>query len=66
MFRSGEYPVQFPFKHMFKDLNFILETAQAAGMTARVGEALQSLYGEGMAQGFADLDFAAIKKVVEA
>ncbi len=65
MFRSGEYPVQFPFKHMFKDLNFILETAQAAGMTARVGETLRNLYGEGMAQGLADADFAAIMKVVE-
>lgn len=66
MFKSGEYPVQFPFKHMFKDLNFIVETAQSVDMKARVGEALQSLYGEGMAQGLADFDFAAIKKVIEA
>jgi len=65
MLKSGEYPVQFPFKHMYKDLNFILETAQENGMNARIGETIRTLYGEGMEKGFADLDFAAIKKVVE-
>lgn len=65
MFKSGEYPVQFPFKHMYKDLNFIMATAREKGMHARIGETLRALYEEGMALGLADLDFAAIKKVVE-
>lgn len=65
MLKSGQYPVQFPFKHMFKDLNFILATAHEHGMEARIGETLQSLYTVGMERGFGDLDFAAIKKVVE-
>lgn len=66
MLKAGDYPVQFPFKHMHKDLNFILATAQENGMNAEIGETLRKLYGEGMEQGFADLDFAAIKKVIEA
>nr|MBF0222077.1 NAD(P)-dependent oxidoreductase [Desulfobulbaceae bacterium] len=66
MFTTGDYPVQFPFKHMYKDLNFILATAQENGMAAEIGETLRKLYGEGMQQGFADLDFAAIKQVIEA
>ncbi len=65
MFKSGEYPVQFPFKHMYKDLNFILATAEQKDMEARIGQTLRILYKKGMEQGFADLDFAAIKKVVE-
>jgi len=65
MFESGEYPAQFPFKHMYKDLNFILETAKENGMTACIGETIKTLYEDGMGKGFADLDFAAIKKVVE-
>lgn len=65
MFQSGEYPTQFPFKHMYKDLNFILATAEEKGMQARIGSVLRELYAEGMEQGLADLDFAAIKKVVE-
>ena len=65
MFKTGEYPVQFPFKHMYKDLNFILATANEKGMEARIGETLKNLYSEGMDKGFGDLDFAAIKKVIE-
>jgi 3-hydroxyisobutyrate dehydrogenase-like beta-hydroxyacid dehydrogenase len=66
MFKTGEYPVQFPFKHMYKDLNFILETARDNGMNARIGQTIRTLYSEGMEKGFADLDFAAVKKVIEA
>ena len=65
MFKSNEYPVQFPFKHMFKDLNFILDTARDTGMKTRVGETLQTIYAEGMEKGFGELDFAAVKKVYE-
>lgn len=65
MFKSNEYPVQFPFKHMFKDLNFILDTARDTGMKTGVGETLQKIYAEGMKKGFGELDFAAVKKVYE-
>lgn len=64
MLAAGEYPVQFPFKHMYKDLNFILETAGETGTKARIGETLKALYEEGMARGLAELDFAAVKEVI--
>ena len=38
MFKSGEYPAQFLFKHMLKDLNFILETARQTGFAAKLEE----------------------------
>jgi len=64
MFKGGNYPVQFPFKHMFKDLNFILETAGETGYPLKLGETMRNLYAVGMEQGLAELDFAAIKKVL--
>jgi len=64
MFKSGEYPVQFPFKHMLKDLDFILETARQRGSGAKLGAALQELYKAGLEEGLGEFDFAAIKKVV--
>lgn len=65
MLTAGEYPVQFPFRHMFKDLNFILSTAGDVGSPVKIGQTLRDLYAAGMEQGLADLDFAAIKKVYE-
>lgn len=65
MFKSGEYPVQFPFKHMYKDLNFILSTAKEKGMDAKIGETLKEIYEKGIEMGFYDLDFTAVKKVIE-
>lgn len=65
MFKTGEYPTQFPFKHMYKDLNFILATAEENGMNAQIARVLRDLYAKGMEKGLADLDFTAIKKVVE-
>jgi 3-hydroxyisobutyrate dehydrogenase-like beta-hydroxyacid dehydrogenase len=64
MFKTGDYLVQFPFKHMFKDLNFILETARETGSSLKLGETMRDLYAVGMEQGLAELDFAAIKKVL--
>lgn len=65
MFRSGEYPTQFPFKHMYKDLNFILATAEENGMNAQLGGVLRKLYARGMEEGLGELDFTAIKRVME-
>jgi 3-hydroxyisobutyrate dehydrogenase-like beta-hydroxyacid dehydrogenase len=66
MFETGQYPVQFPFRYMLKDLNFILATAEEAGIDAKIGATLRDLYKKGMEQGLADQDFAAVKKVIEA
>ena len=65
MLKKQEYPTQFPFKHMKKDLGFILETAAANSAPAPVCRQIDALYEQGMAKGFGDLDFAAVKKVLD-
>lgn len=64
MLKSDNYPEQFPFKHMLKDLGFIVETAEETGARTEMGRTLKNLYEEGMKQGLADEDFAAVKKVI--
>ncbi len=65
MLKTGEYPPQFPLKHMTKDLRFALRTADEAGAALPSGTALFQLYREAMGQGLADLDFCAVKKILE-
>ena len=64
MVRSGEYPPQFPLKHMAKDLNFILNTAQEAGANIPLGRVVSELYGKAMAQELGEADFAAVARVL--
>ncbi|MFP3982686.1 MAG: NAD(P)-dependent oxidoreductase [Desulfurivibrionaceae bacterium] len=64
MLKTDSYPGQFPFKHMLKDLGFIVDTAEETGARTDLAKTLKSLYEEGIPQGLADEDFAAIKKVM--
>lgn len=66
MLRQDNYPVQFPLKHMAKDLRFVLQTADEAGAAAPAGHAVFQLYRQGIGLGNGDLDFAAVKKTLEA
>lgn len=61
-----EYPVQFPLKHMAKDIRFALQTADETGAAAPLGQLLFQIYRQGVGQGLADADFAAVQKVIEA
>ena len=63
MVRTGEYPPQFPLKHMHKDLNFILNTAQEAGAEIPLGRAVLEQYGKAMEQELGEADFAAVVQV---
>ena len=65
MIRRGEYPPQFPFKHMTKDLRFAMQTAAATGASVPLAHTLFQQYLQGMEQGLGDQDFAAIKRVLE-
>lgn len=65
MLRSGEFPTQFPLKHMAKDLKFAVDTAFANGAQAPAANAMMQLYARGVAQGLGDEDFAAVFKVLE-
>ncbi len=66
MLKQNEFPVQFPLKHMAKDLRFVLQTADEAGAAVPAGHAAFQLYRQGIGLGNGDLDFAAVKKTLEA
>ena len=62
--RENDFPVNFPLKHMAKDLKFLVDTAYDLGAPVPVGQMLLHLYRIGVAQDWGDLDFAAIMKVL--
>jgi 3-hydroxyisobutyrate dehydrogenase-like beta-hydroxyacid dehydrogenase len=66
MLRHNDFPVQFPLKHMAKDLRFVLQSADEAGTAVPAGHAVFQLYRHGVGLGNGDLDFAAVKKTLEA
>jgi len=66
MLRQHEFPVQFPLKHMTKDLRFVLQTADEVGAAVPAAHAVFQLYRQGVGHGHGDLDFAAVKKTLEA
>jgi len=66
MLLKGDYPTQFPLKHMLKDLRFALQEADSQGAALPVGHSIFQLYRQALGRGFGDEDFTAVKKVLEA
>jgi len=66
MLQQNDFPVQFPLKHMAKDLRFVLQSADEAGAAIPAGHAVFQIYRQGIGFGNGDLDFAAVKKTLEA
>ena len=66
MLKQNDFPVQFPLKHMAKDLRFVLQTADEAGAAVPAAHAVFQLFRQGVGLGNGDLDFAAVKKTLEA
>jgi 3-hydroxyisobutyrate dehydrogenase-like beta-hydroxyacid dehydrogenase len=64
MFRANDFPTQFPLKHMFKDLRFILETAYETGAELPSVHGTVQAFSRAMAQGLEDEDFAAVIKAL--
>jgi len=60
------FPPQFPFRHMAKDMGFIMETAQGAGAPVPLGQIVARLYSAEADPQLADQDFAAVKCLLEA
>jgi len=65
MLTTGEFPPQFPLKHMTKDAKFIVDTAFETGAAAPLGHLMLHLYRLGLSRGLGDQDFAAISRVLE-
>ncbi len=64
MLESGEFPAQFPAKHMAKDLKFVVDTAYETGANAPSAHVLLQLYRKAVAMGLGDEDFAAVFKTL--
>lgn len=65
MIQSGEYPVNFPLKHMAKDMKFVVDTACELGAFAPVANAAMQAYQLGVALGMGDEDLTAVDKVFQ-
>jgi 3-hydroxyisobutyrate dehydrogenase-like beta-hydroxyacid dehydrogenase len=59
------YPTAFPFKHMTKDIKFVLDTAYELKAPVPVAQTLLHLFQSGVAQGWGDEDISAIARVLE-
>jgi 3-hydroxyisobutyrate dehydrogenase-like beta-hydroxyacid dehydrogenase len=63
--KEKNYPAAFPFKHLTKDLKFLVDTAYELQAPVPLGQILLHLYTAGVAQGWGDEDISAIAKVLE-
>ncbi len=59
------YPAAFPFKHMTKDIKYIVDTAYELSAPVPVAQTLLHLFQSGVAQGWGDEDISAIARVLE-
>ena len=66
MLKQDDFPVQFPLKHMAKDLRYVLQTADEAGAAVPAAHTVFQLYRQGVGMGNGDLDFTAVKKTLDA
>jgi 2-hydroxy-3-oxopropionate reductase/glyoxylate/succinic semialdehyde reductase len=60
MLRAGEFPPQFPAKHMAKDLRFAVEAAAEAHAPSPLLSVLEPLYRKLVKEGLGEADFAAV------
>ncbi|MFO7817174.1 MAG: NAD(P)-dependent oxidoreductase [Thermodesulfobacteriota bacterium] len=60
MLRNEEYPVQFPLKHMAKDLKFAVDTAFENGSSMPTAHTIMQFYRRAVELGFGDDDFSAV------
>lgn len=65
MLQTGEFPPNFPLKHMTKDLKFIIDTAYESGAPAPAAHTIMQLYRAAVGYTLGDEDFAAVFKVLE-
>lgn len=66
MFRENRYPVNFPLKHITKDLKFVVDTAYETGAPVPAGHTALHLFRLGAGEGrWGDLDMAAVMKVLD-
>jgi len=65
MFKTSTYPTQFPFRHMAKDMQFVVAAASENGARLPLGTELARLYSPAADAGLLDQDFAAVKTLLD-
>jgi len=65
MLKSGAYPAQFPFRHMAKDLQFVLAQAEKTSSPLPLGKVVAALFDPHAADALLSSDFAAVKQVID-
>jgi len=65
MFKTGNYPPQFPFKHMAKDMQFVVAAAAENGAYLPLGTELAKLFSPSADATLMDQDFAAVKTLLQ-
>lgn len=61
---DGNFQPSFYVKHLLKDVNLILETAQELKVPLPVISAIREIYITALSKGYEDLDYSAIYKVI--
>jgi len=65
MLIDNNYPPQFPFRHMAKDMQYIVQAAEQLGVALPVGKRLAGLFSPDAPTSLLDQDFAAVKSVLK-
>ncbi len=65
MFKTNSYPPQFPFKHMAKDMQFVIDAAGENGARLPLGSELAKLFSPSANTTLLDQDFAAVKTLLD-
>lgn len=65
MLKTNTYPAQFPFRHMAKDMQFVLAAAKEHGTSLPLGKQLAELFSPDAAPELMDQDFAAVKTLLD-
>ncbi|MCS7228688.1 MAG: NAD(P)-dependent oxidoreductase [Candidatus Kryptonium sp.] len=61
---DGNFQPSFYVKHLLKDINLVLETAQELKVPLPVVSAIREIYIAALSKGYEDLDYSAIYKVI--
>jgi len=65
MFKTNTYPAQFPFKHMAKDMQFVVDAAIDNDAWLPLGNELAGMFSASREAELQEMDFAAVKTLLD-
>ncbi|MDQ6966338.1 MAG: NAD(P)-dependent oxidoreductase [Mariprofundaceae bacterium] len=66
MLKTNTYPAQFPFKHMAKDMQFVMDAAIDCRAWLPLGNEIAGLFSASRNDAIQEMDFAAVKTLLDA